>query len=190
METLTDPTFEREKWEQERNLKEREIILREREFNRSRWLNPLVLAVTAAAIAGAFNAWIALKNGRLAIDLEDRSSQLALIVDQLDISSWEESRRRMVLLADMGVIADHELLDRLERSRILPSKSEIESIRIAGANKVIEICGLFPTEDNPEADFHIRGFYASIENRAIISAEQMSFLAKEYSHECKPFQSR
>ena len=71
-----DPS-EREKWEADVRLRERELAVKEREqeikhrevetkaqeLKRSRWINPLVLAVLAAALAAGGNAVVALING-------------------------------------------------------------------------------------------------------------------------------
>lgn len=68
--TVVDPAFEREKWEADVRLREREIAIKRAELklksfelDRSRWTNPLVLAVLAAALAAGGNAVVALING-------------------------------------------------------------------------------------------------------------------------------
>jgi hypothetical protein len=77
--------FDREKWETDIRLREREIAVKEREQDikdrevqakideqkRSRWTNPLVLAVLVAALAAAGNAGVALINGILQRSLEE-----------------------------------------------------------------------------------------------------------------------
>src|SRR5262249_44754297 len=91
---LNDPEFEREKWQADIRLREREIVIKEREQdikdrevqakideqNRSRWTNPLVLAVLAAALAATGNASVAVINGILqrSIEQERAASQTAL----------------------------------------------------------------------------------------------------------------
>jgi predicted phosphodiesterase len=80
------PEFEREKWQADVRLRERELAGKERELdiqdrevkakideqNRSRWTNPLVLAVMAAALAAAGNAAVALINGSAQRSIEER----------------------------------------------------------------------------------------------------------------------
>jgi hypothetical protein len=77
------PDFEREKWEADIRLRERETAVNEseqkvrhrevearvEELKRSRWANPLVMALLAAALAALGNAGVALING-----IEQRSS--------------------------------------------------------------------------------------------------------------------
>jgi len=85
-ETLSsDSAFDREKWEADVRLREREIAVKEHEqdtnkldvqakleeLRRSRWTNPLVLAVLAATFAAAGNAAVALINGVLQRSLEE-----------------------------------------------------------------------------------------------------------------------
>jgi hypothetical protein len=53
MSEQTPLEFEREKWLGEYELRKREIEIKEREQSRSRWSNPVVLAVLAAALAGS-----------------------------------------------------------------------------------------------------------------------------------------
>jgi hypothetical protein len=83
---MSDPapsaeSFEREKWQADVRLRERELDLRDRqvqadiiERRRTRWTNPLVLAVLAAALAAGGNAAVALINGILQRSLEDSRS--------------------------------------------------------------------------------------------------------------------
>jgi hypothetical protein len=86
---LNDFEFEREKWQADIRLREREIAIREREQDikdrelqakideqiRSRWTNPLVLAVLAAALAATGNAGVAVINGILQRSIErDRAT--------------------------------------------------------------------------------------------------------------------
>ena len=89
-----DPSFEREKWAVDVRLRERELAVLEREVAvkeneqglkareqaRSRWANPLVIAVFAAALAALGNAGVAWINGWEERRLEDtrNKAQLAL----------------------------------------------------------------------------------------------------------------
>ena len=68
--TVVDLAFEREKWEADVRLREGEIAvkraeleLKRIELDRSKWTNPLVLAVLAAALAAGGSAVVALING-------------------------------------------------------------------------------------------------------------------------------
>jgi beta-lactamase regulating signal transducer with metallopeptidase domain len=62
--------FDQEKWkaeiemsERDHALKEREQALKERQQESSRWTNPLVVAIFAAALAALGNAVVAVVNG-------------------------------------------------------------------------------------------------------------------------------
>jgi hypothetical protein len=75
--STNEPGLERERWQAELRLKERELSLQEeelrfkqREEQRSKWSNPLVLAVLAAALAAAGNAAVAYINGAAQRELE------------------------------------------------------------------------------------------------------------------------
>jgi len=65
-----DSAFERQKWDDEVRLRNRELEIRDREAQaamraqeRSRWTNPLVLALLAATLAGVGNLAVAWKTG-------------------------------------------------------------------------------------------------------------------------------
>jgi type II secretory pathway pseudopilin PulG len=88
--------FDREKWRDEVRQRDRELAIREkeqqsheheldlkaREQNRTRWTNPLVLAVFAAAIAAAGNGFVAWLNNREQQEAELSRAQQARELDQ------------------------------------------------------------------------------------------------------------
>ena len=78
MTNAPDDKFEREKWELECRFRERELTIKEREQDlrnqesaRSRWSNPLVLAVLATATGALVNIGVVWYNGQQQRDLED-----------------------------------------------------------------------------------------------------------------------
>jgi len=85
--------FDREKWQSE-------IEMRERGQARSRWTDPLVVAIFAAAFAALGNAVVAVVNGRLQRELEasKRDAELAL----------EESKAESVRILEMIKTGDTE----------------------------------------------------------------------------------
>jgi hypothetical protein len=96
-ERTVDPDFEREKWMADIQLREREIKLKEnelqfklREERRSRWANPLVLAVLAAALAAAGNATVAYVNGSEQRALEQTRGDQQLEVERRKASAQEQ----------------------------------------------------------------------------------------------------
>jgi hypothetical protein len=98
-----DPVFERERWAAELKLREREIKLKEneqkrqllelrfklREERRSRWANPLVLAVLAAALAAAGNAAVAYLNGSAQRALEQTRGDQQLEIERSKATAQE-----------------------------------------------------------------------------------------------------
>jgi poly(3-hydroxybutyrate) depolymerase len=67
--------FEREKWAAEVALRTRELEIREREQHRSRWSNPLVLAILAAAVAAFGNLAVSWLNGSQQLTAQQQSNR-------------------------------------------------------------------------------------------------------------------
>jgi hypothetical protein len=93
---VSDPS-EREKWEADVRLREREIAVREREaaakaeeLRRSRWREPIVLAVLAAALAAGGNAVVAVINGNLQRAADERHS---IAENKLQTAKGSEERQ-------------------------------------------------------------------------------------------------
>jgi hypothetical protein len=82
MPEQTPLEFEREKWLSEHELRKRELEIKEREQSRSRWSNPLVLAVLAAAIAALGNAVTIWMNGREQRALEATRAEQARALEE------------------------------------------------------------------------------------------------------------
>jgi hypothetical protein len=88
--------FEREKWQSDERLRERELALKERDYNlkhlelrlksrserRNLWTNPLILAVFAAALAAAGNAVVALINGIEQRQVENSRAEAQLSLER------------------------------------------------------------------------------------------------------------
>ncbi|WP_139237909.1 MULTISPECIES: hypothetical protein [Methylobacterium] len=77
------------KWAGENALKKRALDLQELEIQmkleeqkRSRWSNPLVIAVLAAALAGAGNAVVAWINGRNQLELEESKDTIQQRIEE------------------------------------------------------------------------------------------------------------
>src|ERR1700755_2361293 len=87
---------EREKWEAETALKERELVLKERDQKnhdlelelkqaeqvRSRWTNPLTVAVAGAAFVGLINSAAVWWSARLQRNLEQQKADQQLSLDE------------------------------------------------------------------------------------------------------------
>lgn len=138
----SDASFEREKWQADLLIRTREVAVKEREqdvrqkevdakldeLRRSRWANPLVLALLAAAIAATGNAVVAYINGvaqryqderhskaenTLQINkadadrqLEDRKSEAARILEVVRTTDPDKAAVNLSFLLDAGLIAD------------------------------------------------------------------------------------
>ena len=124
-----DHSFEREKWEAERGFKNRELRLKEQEHDlrvtdlelrrneleHSKWRNPVFIAVLAAIIAAAGNAYVAWQNGQLGRDLEDRKSEQARIQEMIKTGDPDVAARNLQFLVDAGLITDPARVAALNR---------------------------------------------------------------------------
>lgn len=125
------PSFEREKWQDEVRLRERELTLRERDQKlrelelrlkrrdeqRSRWGNPLVLAVFAAALAAFGNAAVALINGieqrelqrtgtEASQALEETKAEATRILEVIKTNDVPRARSNLEFLTQTGLITN------------------------------------------------------------------------------------
>src|ERR1700686_3738268 len=108
--------FEREKWRADCELRKREIEITEREQARSRWSNPIVLAVLAAALAGLGNAAATWLNGieqrkleteraEQAKIMEETKAEAARILEVIKTGDADKAATNLKFLADMGLIS-------------------------------------------------------------------------------------
>lgn len=123
--TASDTNLEREKWQADLRLRERELSLKEdglrfkhREVHRSRWANPLVLAVLAAALAAAGNAAVAHINGTAQRELEvarttsqetieETKAEAARILEVIKTDP-KVALQNLAFLVDVGLITNPE----------------------------------------------------------------------------------
>ena len=132
--------FEREKWrgevrlreregelkEREQRNKEEELRLKSREYERSRWTNPLVLAVFAAAIAAAGNAFVAwftaheqriadLRKADLAREADANKSEADRILEVIKVNSDpDKAATNLKFLVEAGLISNQRIKDPLQ----------------------------------------------------------------------------
>ena len=134
-----DPTFEREKWLTDVELRERELALKEREQeNRdaeldlkkreqraSAWRSPLIVAILAAAAAAAGNAVVTVVNGRLQRELENnkRTAEIELerskaestrILEMIKTGDPEHAASNLGFLLESGLISDPALSENIK----------------------------------------------------------------------------
>lgn len=117
--------FEREKWQAEYDLRRHEIGLKLDEANRSRWINPLVIAVFAAAAAALGNAGVTLIGGyqqrqleethsHATLQLEQSKAELARILEVVKTSDPEQAAINLKFLTDTGLITDPNIRRQIE----------------------------------------------------------------------------
>jgi hypothetical protein len=105
--------FEREKWDAELRLREREIALKEREANRSPWWNPLIIAIYAATIAALGNAAVAWVSGIEQRGIENQKAEAARIVEVIKTNNVDKAAKNLQFLIDSGLISDPVLREKL-----------------------------------------------------------------------------
>src|SRR2546423_557623 len=109
--------FEREKWRADLTLRDREIAVKERDHASSKWRNPLVVAVFAAAFAAIGNASITFVNGWLQRDLEatkssaelkleESKAESARILEMIKTGDTERAASNMEFLLKSGLVAN------------------------------------------------------------------------------------
>jgi hypothetical protein len=119
--------FEREKWLAELELRNRELALKERdqanrdaelklrqrEHASSQWRSPLVVAILAAAVAATGNAVVAVVNGKMQRDVEERKSESGRILEMIKTGDTEKAAGNLEFLLKSGLVSDPALLARL-----------------------------------------------------------------------------
>src|SRR5947209_4746615 len=124
---MEDPEFEREKWDDEKKFRDREIVVKEREQatqaaelelkqNEQKsfgWRNPLVIAILAATIAALGNAAVTVVNGILQRTLEDDKSEQARILEMIKTGDADKAASNLDFLLKAGLIDDKKRRSRL-----------------------------------------------------------------------------
>jgi hypothetical protein len=94
-------------------LREREVVAREREvalhseeIGRSRWSNPLVIGLLAAALSLAGNLAVALINSIETQKLERYKARTALVTELIKTGNTEAAVRNLKFFADNGLLDD------------------------------------------------------------------------------------
>ena len=100
--------------ERETRIKERELELKEKEAGRAAWRSPLVVAVFAAALAAASNAWIAFYNSEIGRRDQVLAAENARILQMLKADP-EQAARNLEFLIETNLITDNQLRADLRR---------------------------------------------------------------------------
>jgi len=161
--------FEREKWQADLRLRERELSLREREeilksleLRRSRWTNPLVLAVLAATLAATGNAVVAFINGveqrelertradaQLALErhkddslqaIEEAKAEATRILEVIKTNDVEKARNNLDFLNQAGLITNPKR--RAELQAYLSKLKPGEGPALPSSTAILEGLGL------------------------------------------------
>src|SRR4051812_11564664 len=108
-----DQAFEREKWEADVRLRERELELkadelelRKRETRMSRFWNPLSIAVAGAALAGGANAYVAYINGTAQQRVEESKAEGSRILEMIKTTDPDKAAENLRFLIATGLIED------------------------------------------------------------------------------------
>src|SRR3954465_13482497 len=118
----TTDNFEREKWIKEISFREREIALKEaeqlnraeelrlkeNESERSKWSSPLVVAISAAALAGIVNASVAGLNGYFQREVEELKSESARILEMIKTGNTKSASGNLKFLMETGLIINSD----------------------------------------------------------------------------------
>lgn len=149
-----EPTsFEREKWHAEHALRSRELEMKTQELElkrveqrRSRWSNPLTVAVFAAAVAATGNAVVATVNGNLGRKLEKEKAESTLKIEESKAESGrifemiktgdpERAATNLRFLADTGLIADATRLEKL--NTYLANRNPGSGVALPAAGSIV-----------------------------------------------------
>ncbi|MCW2219506.1 hypothetical protein M2232_003038 [Bradyrhizobium japonicum] len=129
--------FEREKWQVEASLQREELALKREELARSRWINPLVIAVLAAAAAAFGNAGVTLissyqqlkleqerstttqklnaEQAKEALRLEQTKSEAARILEVVKTNDPDKAAANLKFLIETGLIAEEGTRKEIQR---------------------------------------------------------------------------
>ena len=107
----------REKWEFDKEMRLRELELRVAELRRSRWGNPLVIAVFTAAAAGAANLGVSFLNAQKQAEIESLRAESALVLAAIRTEDGDikTSQINLNFLAKTGLLSQ-KLADKVTQS--------------------------------------------------------------------------
>jgi hypothetical protein len=93
--------------EQELKLKETEIRAKEREINASRWVNPLVIGLFAAALGLAGNVIVTIFNNQSTQKVERERAQSTLILEAIKTNGdTNASCKNLIFFVSLGLLED------------------------------------------------------------------------------------
>lgn len=92
--------------ERELKAREKELGLKKNESQRSRWSNPLVLALLAATVAGLGNLAVAWLNSLELQRIEAGKAEASRILEVIKVANAEISAENLKFLVEAGLISD------------------------------------------------------------------------------------
>jgi len=106
--SLDERKFEQENADRKRELdiKEREVAAKEGELKRTRWGNPLVLALFAAAVGLIGNVFVARVNNTSTQELERLRGQSNLILEAIKTGSPDAACKNLLFFVNLNLIQD------------------------------------------------------------------------------------
>lgn len=134
--------------EQDYRIRLKELAMREATTRSSRWSNPLVLSIIAAAVAAAGNAYVSWLSGanRLAVEATRNSSQQEIekeraeaerILEATKAKNPEESAERIRFLIEVGLISDPNRQAALE-AYLEPKQPQTSATVTPSAESIVE----------------------------------------------------
>jgi hypothetical protein len=146
--------LDREKWQAEHSLRLAELELKRNELNRSKWLNPLVIAVFAATAAALGNAGVTLINShqqlklerertsatqklnleqsRSTLNLEQTKSEAARILEVIKTNDPDKAAVNLKFMIETGLIADPKTSEQIQA--YLDKRSPGEGVSLPSPN--------------------------------------------------------
>ena len=112
----SDKAFEREKWSDERQLREREIDLKQRELDKAVWANPFVIAFSAAIITAAASIYVSADSSRQQRELEILKAEQARILVAIKTGNPDKAAENLQFMIDVGLIVDPQMVTLLKQS--------------------------------------------------------------------------
>jgi hypothetical protein len=112
-------------------LKEREVAAKEKELERSRWLNPTVLGLFAAAVGLIGNLIVASINNRGTLTIQHATAQSNLIVQAVSTGNYDTACKNIKSLITLHLLDDPRgILSRCDSVPstipVLPSQTEFK----------------------------------------------------------------
>jgi hypothetical protein len=109
----SDPSLEERRFQEETAAKkqelsfhEREVKAKEEELRRSRWLNPMVIGLFAAALGLIGSVIVARVNNQASQQLEQFRSQSTLILQAIKTGDQDGACRNLVFFVSLGLLDD------------------------------------------------------------------------------------